>query len=121
MPKLTITGEGTFDVEEGRRLVNTIEACGVDIGHRCGGHARCTTCRVEFVHGEPARRTRAERDRLQEGGLDGQVRLACQCLVEGDMELRVLMRVSEQGWSDPGPPPEATITPPPQWINIPEG
>jgi ferredoxin len=121
MPKLSIAGEGTFDVEEGRRLVRAIEDCGVDIGHRCGGFARCTTCRVRFVSGEPARTTRAERDKLQEVGLAGQLRLSCQCLVEGDMELEVLMRVSEQGWSDPGPTPEPAITPPPEWINIPEG
>ena len=26
----------------------------VDILHACGGNARCTTCRVEFIEGEPA-------------------------------------------------------------------
>ena len=25
----------------------------VDVLHACGGNARCTTCRVEFVDGEP--------------------------------------------------------------------
>lgn len=120
MPKLTIDGEGTYEVEEGRRLVNAIEECGVDIGHRCGGFARCTTCRVEFVEGEPARITEAGRDKLNEAGLAGQVRLACQCLVMGDMELKVLMRVSNQEWTDPGPPPADEITPEPTWISIPE-
>ena len=121
MPKLTIEGEGTFDVDEGKRLVNAIEDCGVDVGHRCGGHARCTTCRVEFASGEPDRMTRAERDKLNEAGLAGRMRLACQCLAEGDMELKVLMRVSAEGWDGPGPRPEPQITPPPQWTTIPEG
>ena len=120
MPKLEIEGEGTFEVAEGERLVLAIEGCGVDIGHRCGGFARCTTCRVEFVEGEPGRMTAAERDKLAERDLLGQLRLSCQCLVEGDMKLKVLMRTAEQGWSDPGPPPAPEITPPPEWTGFPE-
>ena len=60
MPKLTVEGFATVDVEEGKRLVLAIEKdAGVDILHACGGNARCTTCRIEFVDGEPARMTRA--------------------------------------------------------------
>ena len=62
MPKLTVEGYGTFEVPERRRLVKAIEENGVDILHRCGGYARCTTCRVEFVSGEPEFRTVAERE-----------------------------------------------------------
>ena len=54
MPTITIEGVGACEAAEGRRLVLAIEDCGVDIGHRCGGHARCTTCRVRFIDGEPA-------------------------------------------------------------------
>lgn len=47
MPKLTVEGYGTFDVAPDKRLVLAIEQdAGVDILHACGGHARCTTCRV---------------------------------------------------------------------------
>ena len=49
MPKLTIEGAGTFDVKEGTKLVLAIEDNGVNILHRCGGKARCTTCRVEII------------------------------------------------------------------------
>ena len=66
MPKLEIVGESTVEVEAGTRLVNAIEAAGVDIGHRCGGNAACTTCRVEIESGEPARMTRAEKEKLEE-------------------------------------------------------
>jgi ferredoxin len=52
MPKLTVDGR-TPDVPEGQRLVLAMESQGVPIGHRCGGFARCTTCRVEFQTGEP--------------------------------------------------------------------
>lgn len=119
MPRLTIEGHGTFEVEAGRRLVLAIEDQGVPIGHRCGGQARCTTCRVEFLDGEPARMTVAERDKLAERDLLGQVRLSCQCTVEGDLRVRPLMLVPEQGWSDPGPPPAAAIEPPPEWTERP--
>ena len=61
MSKLTVEGYGTFDVPEDRRLVLAIEQdAKVDIMHACGGNARCTTCRVEFVEGEPSQMTAAE-------------------------------------------------------------
>ena len=50
MAKLTVDGSGTVDVGADRRLVLAIEQdAHVDIMHACGGFARCTTCRVEFV------------------------------------------------------------------------
>ena len=58
MPRLTVEGTPTVDVAEGTRLVLAIEKdAGVDILHACGGNARCTTCRVEFLEGEPTRMT----------------------------------------------------------------
>ena len=60
MPKLEVQGYGTYDVAAGTRLVRAIEGNGVDILHRCGGNARCTTCRVEFAEGEPTTMTEAE-------------------------------------------------------------
>jgi ferredoxin len=116
MPTLTIEGKGTFEVAAGTRLVNAITGAGVDIGHRCGGFARCTTCRVEFTAGEPARMTRAEQEKRAQVGLPQGVRLSCQILAAGEMTVRPLLLASEQGWPDPGPPPEATITPPPEWV-----
>ncbi len=72
MPKLTVEGYGTVDVENGKRLVLAIEQdAKVDILHACGGNARCTTCRVEFIDGEPAAHTAAETERLTARGLTG--------------------------------------------------
>lgn len=115
MPQLTIEGAGTVEVPTGTRLVNAIEAAGVDIGHRCGGNARCTTCRVRFLAGEPARMTRAEYDKLKDRGLLGEVRLACQIVVDDDMHVAALMRTAEMGWNDPGPPTDETVQPEPVW------
>ena len=74
MPKLTVNGVEN-QVESGQRLVLAIEGTGVNIGHRCGGNAKCTTCRVSFTEGEPGTMTEAERDVLTEKGTLGEVRL----------------------------------------------
>ncbi len=41
-------GNLVFEAEEGKKLVLALEDNGVDILYRCGGNAKCTTCRVEF-------------------------------------------------------------------------
>jgi ferredoxin len=111
MPQLTVGG-ATTEVEAGKRLVLAIEEAGVEIGHRCGGNARCTTCRVTFAAGEPATMTRAEYDKLSERGLLGQYRLACQIVCDHDMAIaEVTMTRENQGWTDTGPAPEAAVTP----------
>jgi ferredoxin len=111
MPKLTVAGQ-TVEVEAGRRLVLAIEGTGVAIGHRCGGFARCTTCRVVFAEGEPATMTRAEYDKLSERELLGQYRLSCQIVCDHDITIaEVAMTKENQGWTDTGPAPEPTVTP----------
>ena len=87
----------------------------VDIMHACGGNARCTSCRVEFIEGEPPRMTLAEKDRLSAKGLTG-VRLSCQIVCDHDMTVRAISRLEGTGRPDPGAAPEETITPPPQWV-----
>jgi ferredoxin len=115
MPRLEVEGHGVHEVEAGTRLVLAIEGHGVDILHRCGGHARCTTCRVAFSAGEPERMTEAEFERLTARDLLGEARLSCQIICDHDMALKVLMTLSESGLPDPGPTPERTITPEPVW------
>ena len=47
----------SVEVASGKRLVLAIEQdAKVDVLHACGGNARCTTCRVEFIEGEPMAR-----------------------------------------------------------------
>jgi ferredoxin len=112
VPKLEVEDVGTFEVEEGKRLVLAIEEdAGVDILHRCGSYAKCTTCRIEYLQGEPEKMTRAELEVLESRDLLGQVRLSCQALCDHDMKVRVLMTVSSTGLDDPGPHPESHITP----------
>jgi ferredoxin len=120
MPKLEVEGVGEFDVEEGKRLVLAIEEdAEVDILHRCGAYAKCTTCRIEYLGGEPGRMTEAEREVLESRSLLGQVRLSCQAVCDHDVKVRVLMTVTSTGLDGPGNKPEPEITPPPEWIEKP--
>jgi len=116
MPTLTIKDVGTFDVDEGERLVNAISQAGVDIGHRCGGHAKCTTCRVTFDDGEPDVMTAAEHEKLSDMKRLGTFRLACQIVVDRPMTVEPLMRASEQGWDDAGPEPDVEVEPEAEWF-----
>jgi ferredoxin len=112
MPKLTVENVGTFDVEANKRLVLALEQdAGVDQLHACGGRARCTTCRVEFVDGEPSAMTVAEKTVLAARGLSG-VRLSCQILCDHDMTVRAISRLEGSGRPDPGSTPAAEIEPP---------
>ena len=106
MPKLTVEGVGEFQVPEGKRLVLAIEQdAKVDVLHACGGNARCTTCRVEILEGEPGDMGELERNRLaMEAELAPNVRLSCQIHVNSDLKVRVINQASVRGM-DPGPRP----------------
>ena len=112
MPVITAeTADGivSLNVEPGRRLVLEIEDGGVDILHRCGGNARCTTCRVEVIAGDPGEIRDAERDILAtKQDLGDHTRLSCQVLVNDDLHVRVINQSSTTGL-DPGPRPEETL------------
>jgi ferredoxin len=111
MPKLIIEGVGEFEVEKGVRLVIALEDLGGEPLHRCGGFARCTTCRVEFLSGEPDDMTEAERTKLESQENMGAFRLSCQLTVDNDMRVKVLRPFSESGLDDPGPRPSDEVEP----------
>jgi ferredoxin len=105
MPTVTVEGERSFEVQPGTKLVLAIEDAGIDILHRCGGNARCTTCRVQILEGHPGPMQDLERDRLaREAELGPDIRLSCQIRVESDLRVRVLGRAAAVGMT-PGPRP----------------
>ncbi len=115
MPKLTVDGVGEFEVANGKRLVLALtEDAKVDQLHACGGNARCTTCRVEVLAGEPEAMTVAEKNVLAAKGLSG-VRLSCQMLCDHDLSVRCISRVAGSGRPGPGNTPTPEIAPPPEW------
>jgi ferredoxin len=94
----TATGLQAFEAEQGRKLVLAIEDAGIDILHRCGGNAKCTTCRVEVLAGDPGEIKDAERNRLaMETDLAENVRLSCQVRVIDDLKVRVINQSSVRG------------------------
>jgi ferredoxin len=108
MPKIqaeTATGLQEFDAPAGKKLVLAIEDAGIDILHRCGGNARCTTCRVEILAGDPGEMGELERNRLAvETELADNIRLSCQIRIADDLKVHVVNQASVRGM-DAGPRP----------------
>lgn len=108
MPKIeaeTTQGAQILEAPAGKKLVLAIEDAGIDILHRCGGNARCTTCRVEVLEGDPGEMRELERSRLaMETELADNIRLSCQIRVSDDLKVRVINQSSVRG-IDSGPRP----------------
>jgi ferredoxin len=119
MPKLTVENVGTFDVPDNKRLVLAlIDEAKVDQLHACGGNAKCTTCRVEFIDGEPGQMTEAEKMVLAARGLSTPgLRLSCQIASDHDMSVRAISRLQGSGRTDAGKRPADDIQPPPVWTS----
>jgi len=105
MPQITVEGEKTFEAEVGKKLVLCLEDNGIDVLHRCGGQAKCTTCRVEIVSGDTPPQSELEIEALEEPELIARFRLSCQIRVANDLTVRVAKRSHIEGIS-PGPRPE---------------
>ena len=101
----TAGGQLAFEVEEGRNLVLCLEDNGIDILHRCGGNAKCTTCRVEVLGGDPGEIGEPEKAILAtKTDLGDHTRLSCQVRVVDDLHVRVIRQSSVEGL-DPGTRP----------------
>ncbi len=102
----TATGMVEFEAEENKKLVLAIEDNGIDILHRCGGNARCTTCRVEVLSGDPGPIGEDEAAILStKTDLNERTRLSCQIRLHDDMHVKVINQASVAG-IDPGTRPE---------------
>ncbi|UBV42073.1 (2Fe-2S)-binding protein [Deinococcus taeanensis] len=113
-----VEGFGSVQAQPGERLVLALERGGVDVLHRCGGVARCTTCRVSFQEGEPGAMTAAEYEKLSEKGLLGQARLSCQIECGPGMRVTPLQTARSTGL-EAGKAPAEQIEPDPVWTTRP--
>lgn len=103
----TANGQTAFEVEDGRKLVLCLEDNGVDILHRCGGNARCTTCRVEILSGDPGEIGEPEKAILAtKTDLGDHTRLSCQVRVNDDLHVKVVRQASVEGMDAGGRPVE---------------
>jgi len=108
-----------YAVAVSTRLINAISDTGIDQLHSCGGQGRCTTCRVQFISGEPKTMTQVEHDLLLAKGIADQpgVRLSCQIACDHDMAITVISRLKGSTKKDCGPRPKDEIEPAPVWIS----
>jgi len=86
---LPYTGEGLPG-----SLLDVACGHGVEIDHACGGVCACSTCHVHVRQGASscAEPSEAEEDMLDLApGLDPSSRLACQCVPDGTLSLRVVV------------------------------
>ncbi|MBS4208729.1 2Fe-2S iron-sulfur cluster-binding protein [Bacillus sp. FJAT-50079] len=102
MPYVTVLGGVTFEVDMGKKLVLALEDSGINILHRCGGNAKCTTCRVEVLAGDFMEVTKKEKIAFANKGIDENLfedclRLSCQIRVNGDITVRPIMTVENTG------------------------
>jgi ferredoxin len=105
MPQIEVEGKKTFEAPENQKLVLAIEDAGIDILHRCGGNARCITCRVEVLSGTVPPISEVEIEALEEPDLIAKYRLSCQLRVHGDLKVRLWKTATEEGIT-PGERPE---------------
>jgi ferredoxin len=107
----TANGKVSVEADRNRKLVLALEDSGIDILHRCGGNARCTTCRVEILEGDPGPIGEPEKAILAtKTDLGDHTRLSCQVKVIDNMHVRVINQASVKGL-DPGPRPAEEPTP----------
>lgn len=101
------SGTIAFEAEEGRKLVLCLEDNDIDILHRCGGNAKCTTCRVEVLAGDPGEIGDAEKAILaSKTDLGDHTRLSCQVRVIDDLHVKVIRQASVEGIDAGGRPNE---------------
>ncbi len=76
----------TVEVKHGGLLIEAAEAAGIEVNVPCGGQGRCGRCAVVVKQGNARRRSTV---RLSAADLDAGYALACQTVVEGDLEVFV--------------------------------
>lgn len=109
MPFVTVVGGKTFEVAEGKKLVLALEDNDINIFHKCGGRAKCTTCRVEVLAGEYKDISKIEKNafaikNIDENLYEDCLRLSCQIRVIGDITVRPIL-TSENTQGNRGPRP----------------
>ncbi len=93
MFKITFRGKKITEVEleQESTLLVAASRSGADLNHRCGGHARCGTCRITVEEGAEhlSEAGAAESRILKILKAEPDQRLACQAWAKGEVCCRV--------------------------------
>ncbi len=83
----------SIKASSGQSILNAIRFADLPHASVCGGRARCTTCRVRVNHGAENLGSVSELERLALTRIKAapDVRLACQAVVNGDIEVTPLL------------------------------
>ncbi len=75
---------------EGSTILQASLKAGIKHTHVCGGHARCSTCRVYILEGleNCLPRNKKEQQMAQKLGFPEHIRLACQTIIQGDISIK---------------------------------
>ena len=86
-----------IEVANNATILETSLNAGIPHAHACGGHARCSTCRVLIMDGldQCLPRNSAEQRLAQRLHFSSNIRLACQTKIGGDVKLRRLVLDAE--------------------------
>ncbi len=91
MPEIhSQTDDTTIPVAEGGTILQATLEAGIDHTHVCGGHARCSTCRVYVLEGLEHCLPRNEKEQriADKLGFPDHIRLACQTRIKGDVTIK---------------------------------
>src|ERR1041384_6824501 len=82
-----------IEAEPNETILQASLRAAIPHAHACGGHARCSTCRVQIVEGldRCAPRNDKENELATRLHFSPEIRLACQTTVNGDVKLRRLV------------------------------
>lgn len=90
MPKITYHFAGqtrTVETPAGKTLLQIALDNGIPMEHACGGNGFCTTCLCKVREG--AANLGPATDREQMMGVEGDERLGCQAIAQGDVTVEM--------------------------------
>jgi class 3 adenylate cyclase/nitrite reductase/ring-hydroxylating ferredoxin subunit len=94
MPKIIcLPDKREFEVGRGETVLDGALRAGIPHAHACGGHAKCSTCRIWILDGLEQCEDRSGHEKALSTmlGFGPEVRLACQTRLRGDVKLRRLV------------------------------
>ncbi|MCS6820634.1 MAG: (2Fe-2S)-binding protein [Microscillaceae bacterium] len=95
MPTIKIQNLANISIQvvENQTILACLQQHSIDWMQACGGKGRCTTCKMVILEGQTllAPLTEAELRFIAQGKLKEQERLACQCKIIQEGEVKVVV------------------------------